>query len=351
MAIMDNKEDKNPTSLVSIIIPVYNVEKYLRECLDSVLNQSYANLEIICVDDGSTDSSPQILEEYAGKDERIQIIRKDNGGQSSARNVGFDVSKGEYVYYLDSDDSISQNAIERCVEVSEREQLDLLLFDGITVYESEELRKKKASFQEYYIRKKAYCDVLSGEELFYHMYAAKDFKQSPCIQFARRTLQIKNGLKFIEGIVYEDNVYSLWLILLAERAMHIPERLFIRRIRANSTTTSGINAKEVYSLYFVLKYLILDFSKYSFKPEISASVISYFHNRQKYVVEKISSATEEQRQTAKKMLNEEDVLLFNLLVETLLTERAEKQKALDELDRIINSRSYKFAKAALKPFR
>ncbi len=93
-------------SMISVIVPVYNVEKYLSKCLDSIINQTYQNLEIICVDDGSTDSSPMILEEYAKKDSRIKIITRQNGGLSAARNTGVKNATGEFVSFVDSDDWI-----------------------------------------------------------------------------------------------------------------------------------------------------------------------------------------------------------------------------------------------------
>lgn len=98
--------------LVSVIVPVYNVEKYLKECLQSLLNQTYYNLEIILVNDGSTDSSSSICDEYANKDSRIIVIHKENGGLSSARNAGLNKSTGDYVFFLDSDDLLQNNAIE-----------------------------------------------------------------------------------------------------------------------------------------------------------------------------------------------------------------------------------------------
>ena len=91
---------------VSVIIPVYNVEKYLCKCLDSVVNQTLRDIEIICVDDGSTDSSWEILKEYAQRDDRIKLIHKENGGLSSARNVAMQVAKGDYIGFIDSDDWI-----------------------------------------------------------------------------------------------------------------------------------------------------------------------------------------------------------------------------------------------------
>ena len=99
-------------SLISVVIPVYNVAKYLSACLDSVINQTYQNLEIIIVDDGSTDISPSICDEYAKKDERITVIHKKNGGLSDARNAGIDIAKGEYITFIDSDDLVAIDMVD-----------------------------------------------------------------------------------------------------------------------------------------------------------------------------------------------------------------------------------------------
>ena len=99
-------------TLISIIIPVYNVEPYLRQCLDSIVNQTYSNLEIILIDDGSSDGSPQICDEYASKDNRIVVIHKENRGQSEARNRGLDICKGEFISFIDSDDWVERDYIE-----------------------------------------------------------------------------------------------------------------------------------------------------------------------------------------------------------------------------------------------
>ena len=107
------------SKLVSVIIPVYNVERYLKKCIDSILNQTYKNLEIILVDDGSTDCSSKICDEYAKNDTRILVIHKANGGQSEARNIGISESKGEYIFFVDSDDYIEYNAIETMLEIAE----------------------------------------------------------------------------------------------------------------------------------------------------------------------------------------------------------------------------------------
>ena len=103
-----NLRRKNPE--ISIIIPVYNVEKYLDECLNSAANQTFENIEIICVNDGSTDGSLEILESHASKDKRIRIISQENKGVSSARNEGLDAARGKYIYFMDSDDYMDLNA-------------------------------------------------------------------------------------------------------------------------------------------------------------------------------------------------------------------------------------------------
>lgn len=114
--------------LFSIVIPVYNVEQYLSECLDSVINQTYKNIEIICVNDGSRDSSLSILETYEKRDPRFVIIDKPNGGPSSARNAGIDAAKGQYVCFLDSDDYYALNTCERLYEVIEQYEPDIVIF-------------------------------------------------------------------------------------------------------------------------------------------------------------------------------------------------------------------------------
>ena len=124
-------------SKVSIIIPVYNVEKYLKKCLDSVINQTYKDIEIICVNDGSKDGSENILKEYATKDSRIKIIEKKNGGLSSARNAGLDVASGEYCYFVDSDDWIELNTIEKLTDIILSNDVDVVVHSANNIPEDE----------------------------------------------------------------------------------------------------------------------------------------------------------------------------------------------------------------------
>lgn len=121
--------------LVSIIVPVYNVEKYIRECVDSILAQSYKYIEVILVDDGSPDNSPAICDEYAKNDSRVRVFHKENGGQSDARNVGLDNAQGEYVNFCDSDDIIDPHTIESAIDIMQRSGADIVGFESITFLE------------------------------------------------------------------------------------------------------------------------------------------------------------------------------------------------------------------------
>lgn len=142
--------------LISIIIPVYNVELCLRKCLLSVLEQSYNNWEAIVVDDGSTDDSPQICDEFASKDQRFKIIHKENGGVAMARNVGLEIAKGEYITFLDSDDFLHQNFLSTLLELCVEHSADIAQCDHV--------RGKQTSFPE--VLTKTSIECLDNHSVF-----------------------------------------------------------------------------------------------------------------------------------------------------------------------------------------
>ncbi len=133
------------SELISIIVPVYNVEKYLLRCLDSICNQTYNNLEIILVDDGSTDSSGNICDEYALVDSRIIVIHKNNGGLSSARNVAIDIAIGEYIMFVDSDDYISKDCVEYLLNIIKNNHVEIAIGNYTSTFENDVFKKGKVS--------------------------------------------------------------------------------------------------------------------------------------------------------------------------------------------------------------
>ena len=126
---------------VSIVIPVYNVEKYLEQCLDSVLMQNVDNIEVVCVNDGSTDSSGEILERYKKIDSRIKVINQKNEGMSGARNTGINHASYEYILFLDSDDMLCENALINVTESLSKTKVDVLFYDAMCIYETKELER------------------------------------------------------------------------------------------------------------------------------------------------------------------------------------------------------------------
>ena len=125
-------------SLVTVIVPGYNIEKYVQRCMESICNQTYKNLEILLIDDGSTDETGVIFDAYQGKDSRIKVVHKDNGGVSSARNLGLDIFTGKYVMFVDGDDWIEENTIATLVSVAEESHSDVVLFEYYVDYENGE---------------------------------------------------------------------------------------------------------------------------------------------------------------------------------------------------------------------
>lgn len=181
---------------ISVIIPVYNVEEYLERCLNSVVNQTFKDLEIICVNDGSTDSSGEILQKFARKDARIKIIKRPNGGLSAARNTGLEVMSGEYFAFLDSDDWIDLNFYEKLYEKAKEFDADIAMTDFIR--KGKNKHKIRLNLNE----EKLYTTIENKIK------AANLFKEG-CVWNKLYKRSRLGHLRFIEGVYFEDGPYSI----------------------------------------------------------------------------------------------------------------------------------------------
>lgn len=236
--------------LVSIIIPVYNVEKYLAQCVDSVLGQTYSETEIILVDDGSTDSSGKICDGYALNDKRIKVIHKENGGLSSARNAGFDVCTGEYVILLDSDDYYTPNAVEKLLKNATDNGSELVFFNAHSFADD---GYEKPVTQGYGHKLDYKAD--SGENMAKALLDNKDFRYASCLLFIKRELLTRSGIRFIEGIINEDMTFTFEIMVTAKTVSYENSALYERRVRNGSITTTKkteLSYKSSLAIYYDL---------------------------------------------------------------------------------------------------
>ena len=215
---------------VSVIIPVYAVEAYLSDCLDSVLHQSFPLWEAICVDDGSTDHSAEILADYAAKDERIRMVSQPNGGLSSARNAGIGAATGDYILFLDGDDWLEPDALETINRSLDGE--DMVCFSGRRYLEASKsfndadqlLEKTYASGMEYYDE-----NALQRRDFAFVCVVLRAYK---------RSFLLENNLRFKEGIFHEDNLFTPMACCFAKKVRVINASLYVYRLRANSITST-----------------------------------------------------------------------------------------------------------------
>lgn len=222
--------------LVSVIVPIYNVDKYLRKCLDTIISQTYSNLEIILVNDGSTDLSYDICQEFKKKDTRIILINQENSGLSVARNVGVKASHGKYIGFVDSDDYLYLNMYESLVTALESKSADIAECMVEDVIEDKNVGIRTDTISYYEMRgKDALSKLMQNEKGIRPRYAvwSKLFKSD-----------IIKDLEFPSGEIHEDYFYDALALLRAEKYVIISSKLYCYRSRQNSITSAPFNIKD-----------------------------------------------------------------------------------------------------------
>ncbi len=223
---------KQSEDLISIIVPVYNVEKYLRKCIDSIVNQTYKNLEIILVDDGSTDDSGKICDEFAEKDGRIKVIHKENGGLSSARNAGLEIAAGKYLGFVDSDDYIAQDMYESMYAAINEFDADIACCGRYDVYDDKPM--KKSFVMDRPIEMKS-IDAI-GRVL---MWDGMD--SSACDKLYKS--YIFEEIRYPIGKINEDIAIAFNILEKAGKIIHIGLPKYYYAHRENSITTMNLSKK------------------------------------------------------------------------------------------------------------
>ncbi len=226
---------------ISIIIPVYNVEKYLRECLDSCINQTLADIEIICVDDASPDNSIKILEEYQQQDSRIKIFRHEkNKNLGAARNTGLKNATGKYIWFIDSDDYIDKKACQILYDAIKEFDVDMLCFSALKFMDAE--KKRQFIYDKYYHQgvqiNKIYHPKTNWKEIRF-----LNLNVSACMYLTKRSV-IQN-FRFREGVFHEDADFTPILLTSVISFCYIPYSAYFRRINPESITQTTMSQKRL----------------------------------------------------------------------------------------------------------
>jgi putative glycosyltransferase len=248
-ACMMLKEEK-----VTVIVPVYNTELYLERCLSTIVNQSYKNLEIILIDDGSMDSSPRICDSYAEADHRIKVIHKENGGQSSARNRGLDIVSGDWILFVDSDDWIALQTIESCLKVSEEEpEADMIMFGCAEVRslaEADFLKERpffKRKFNTIDLRRKLLKEGIKDDTWF------------SCWRYFFRS-KVLEELRFREGKINEDIDY-IYKAMRKASIIFVINPVFYYYFQGTGSTTTSLLRRKDFDLYDAGEVLVQETEK------------------------------------------------------------------------------------------
>lgn len=223
---------------ISIIVPVYNAEKYLENCLKSILEQTYTNLEIILVDDGSKDNSANICDEYAKKDERIKVVHEQNGGVSKARNTGIDIATGKYLMFIDADDFYEKNSCEVLYNEISSKDADYVIGNYIHTNSAGE-KWPKALFD---------TEVYNNFELSIKDYRKSFFVMNSVVwnKIFKKEFIEKYNLRFVEGAIAEDAIFSIFCYVNAKKAYYISNVVYNYRQNENNSSISTNCTKEYF---------------------------------------------------------------------------------------------------------
>ena len=238
---------------VSVIVPMYNVQDYVGECIQSLRTPTFGEFEVLCIDDCATDHSVEVAKRAAQGDRRFRFMgMPENSGLSAVRNKGIDEACGDYLMFVDSDDMLRGDAIGTAWKRAAEDDLDDLFFTASSLYESDDV----AHIHQEDMMGRTPCDgVMTGPELFVWFQDRGEFWPSAPLHMVRREFLIVHGLRFYEGILHEDELYSVQTLSFAKRASYLNEPLYRRRLRADSIMTTQRSMRNIDGVFRVTQQM------------------------------------------------------------------------------------------------
>lgn len=256
--------------MVSIIIPVYNVEKYLNQCVDSIISQDYENKEIILVDDGSTDSSGTICDEYSNKFDYIKTIHKSNGGLSDARNTGIDNANGDYILFVDSDDYIEQKSLDKIMKIASENECDVVFLEAQKVFtDGKKLPLGDGITTDGVIGK-------TRNEVLKFIASCPKYPASACTKLIKKSLLDNPELKFKKGVFSEDIDWTISLLLSCRNFGCCPDMYYNYRQNREGSITNTNASKRLKDLYYIVdKWSVIAKEKTDSEKQFIMSELAY----------------------------------------------------------------------------
>lgn len=256
---------------VTYILPIYNVEKYLSECVESILSQTYSDFEVLLVDDGSPDNCPALCDEWAKKDIRIKALHKPNGGLSDARNYGLDRAQGDYVVFMDSDDFwVDKDCLSHLMNVVKlHPECDFIGFNCSYYYSDTKLFRRWVSYDD------KLATPIDKDTAICSLVASGTMPMSACLKIIKRKSLSDMGLHFIKGTISEDIPWFIDLLDGSKNCMFINQYIYAYRQNVAGSITASGNPKSTSDLFTIVKNEVNKMNERSFSEEAKNALYSF----------------------------------------------------------------------------
>lgn len=321
--------------ILSIVVPVYNTEKYLTDCLESIYRQNISDFEVICVDDGSTDNSLDILSDFAEKKDNMSIIRQNHSGVSAARNKGLNAARGEYVYFIDSDDYLDDNYLNTIMNICSKNRLDLICFSYNNFSDDEKYSKVTSRIMG--DKSRSVTDnnkIITGKELLCSLVFANEWYNSSCIYITRRSVIDDQGIRFHDELICsEDFPFSVKVHLAAKHAMCVSSVGYNRRIRQKSIIHTEVSSEYLYCVFRSILMVLKEYKVVNTDDNVAEALSKLIQNHMLYFAKRYSKASIKAREGVYSLLSFDEKFIYDCFFipyaetrDKLLSARAEIRK-------------------------
>lgn len=347
-----NRIAGKPAPMVSVIVPAFNSGDYLGPCLDSILAQRGAEIEVLCVNDGSFDQTLSIMEAYCEKHDCVTVVSGANAGQAAARNAAMRLAQGRYILFVDSDDMLREGIVEALVSHAQTYDLDFVGFDADSFTDNPGAignYQKIREYSSYYHRKGAYSGVFSGRDLLLEQEKNHEWRASVCLMMVRREWMKREDIRFEDGIIHEDNLFAFCCYMRAQRCSHIPVRGYLWRIHPESTVTGIKTIRHARGFYACYLGMAAEAGRHSIDAERYPEIYGLIMRIRSDALRLCNELIGENRfvpRTTFDMLMHNEVRLENEGGAECKSVSAEKEagELQSRLNQVLNSKSYRMGR-------